>query len=144
MRRISIADTDSFAREVLARIPVHTNRASLVFLKGDLGAGKTTCVQAIARELGVAEYVLSPTYVLMKSYVIPGGAFTRLVHVDLYRLENPEDIRPLKLQELLREPGVLVCVEWPERAEELLPPPDVTIRLSASGTGPDERYSEIV
>jgi tRNA threonylcarbamoyladenosine biosynthesis protein TsaE len=88
-----------------------------VTLAGELGAGKTTLVQAIARGLGVAEPVTSPTYALVHEYATPRGS---VHHLDLYRLRDPSQLAQLGWDEMLRGGGI-VLVEWPERAEGLLP-----------------------
>jgi tRNA threonylcarbamoyladenosine biosynthesis protein TsaE len=87
----------------------------VVLLSGELGAGKTTFVQGLARGLGFGGSVSSKSFVIMGEYA---GRVT-LYHADLYRLEDPEQVWELGLEELSRD-GVLV-VEWPERAPEVLP-----------------------
>jgi len=88
-----------------------------ITLAGDLGAGKTTLVQAIARGIGVSEPVTSPTYALVHEYASPIGP---VHHLDLYRLREPSQLAQLGWDDLLRGGGI-VLVEWPERAERLLP-----------------------
>jgi len=114
-----------------------------MLLSGDLGAGKTTFVQALAKALGVTEPVQSPTYVLMKKYQTTSSKFQTLVHVDLYRLEKPEELETLKLEEMFADPGALVAIEWPERAHGKLPKPDRTLLFSSDGAAADERYIEV-
>lgn len=87
-------------------------------LRGDLGAGKSTLARAVARGAGVEGDVPSPTFNLVFRYETPGGG--RVSHLDLYRLERPEQVWELGWEEL-GEPGELVLIEWPERAEALLP-----------------------
>lgn len=126
--------------------------ATVLALEGDLGAGKTTFVQALARELGVQDAVQSPTYVLMKAYPLElsgaGGAangkFTKLVHIDAYRLESPEEFDALRPQEFLRDPEALVVVEWPERLAGKLPAPDMTLKFSAENLPEGERDIDAV
>ena len=77
-------------------------------LSGDLGAGKTTFVQGLAVGLGVAEWVTSPTFILMKSYA---GSRYSLVHLDVYRLDNVQEVLDLGLDALF-EPSAIVAVEW--------------------------------
>lgn len=92
--------------------------ATLITLSGELGAGKTTFTQALARSLGVTEAITSPTFVLMKIYALPdGGAFKRLVHIDAYRLQGASDLSPLGFDEVLTDRGSLVVVEWPEQVD---------------------------
>lgn len=145
MQKVLLAELGAFAQEALKSLDSarDTSRAALIVLRGDLGAGKTTFVQALAKELGVKDTVQSPTYVLMKSYPIAYKNFTRLVHIDLYRLEKPEEITALQLENYLNDPGALVCIEWPERADNLLPKSDLTIKFSSRSAGEGERYIEV-
>ncbi len=105
--------------------------ATLVTLSGGLGAGKTTFTQSVARTLGVTEPVTSPTFVLAKSYPLPAGnAFSTLVHIDAYRLEEGKDLVPLAFDEMMRDAGTLVMLEWPEMVADGLPAADVAITLA--------------
>ncbi len=89
--------------------------AQLITLSGELGSGKTTCIQYLARSLGVTQNVTSPTFVIMKEYKLENIHFDRFVHIDAYRLEKPEDMNVLGWAELLRDPRILIAIEWPER-----------------------------
>ncbi len=93
----------------------------VVALSGDLGAGKTTFVQHIAKALGVEETVASPTFVIEKIYALAGQTFDRLVHIDAYRLDGAHELEKLGWQELLADPGNLILIEWPERVEAIIP-----------------------
>jgi tRNA threonylcarbamoyladenosine biosynthesis protein TsaE len=99
---------------------------TLVTLTGDLGAGKTTLVQAICRGLGVTVPVTSPTFALMHEYESPAA---RVVHCDLYRLTAPRDVASLGLDELCAASDVVMLVEWPERAGTLLGEPTLALTL---------------
>ena len=98
--------------------------ATIVALAGDLGAGKTTLTQSIARELGITEQLISPTFVIMKKYQIPksksGGVFSALIHIDAYRLESSCELERLGWAELIADPQNLIIVEWPEKVPELM------------------------
>lgn len=101
-------------------------RAPLVVtLAGDLGAGKTTLVQAICRGYGVTDAVTSPTFALVHEYAAPRSP---VYHLDLYRLKGPHDLVELGWDEIVGAPA-LVLVEWPERAGDLVPPAHVPIAL---------------
>jgi len=102
---------------------------AVVYLQGELGAGKTTCVRSLLRTLGVAGLVRSPTYTLVETY--PLGALT-CVHVDLYRLQTLTEIDELGLRDLVG-PGCLLLVEWPEKGSEALPPADLDVGLRYAG-----------
>jgi tRNA threonylcarbamoyladenosine biosynthesis protein TsaE len=98
--------------------------------RGDLGAGKTTLARAIARGAGVSGAIPSPTYNLLFRYATDSGI--EVVHVDLFRVEDEEEVWELGWSEL---PGddEIVLIEWPERAEGLLPAPRWEVRLEESG-----------
>ncbi len=115
-------ETADLAAEVLRRLGCGT-RARVLGLRGDLGAGKTTFTQSLAKSLGVTEVVTSPTFIIEKVYQLASNApFHHLVHVDAYRLESPAELAHLGFDDLLADTGNLIVVEWPERVEELLPP----------------------
>lgn len=92
----------------------------LVALRGELGAGKSTLARAVARGAGVEGPIPSPTFNLLFRYETPRGI--SLAHLDLYRLTSPEEVWELGWAEL-PAPDEIVMVEWPERAEALLPAP---------------------
>ncbi len=117
----SLEELEAFAQEFADALAPDAG-ATLVTLSGELGAGKTAFTQALARALGVAETVNSPTFVLEKTYALPeGGAFERLVHIDAYRLNGGNELGPLDVDVLLRDPGNLIVLEWPERVSDALP-----------------------
>ena len=89
---------------------------TVIAFTGDLGAGKTTFTQALARSLGVAGRVTSPTFCVVQEH--PGERF--MVHMDLYRLGGEEDVLELGWEDYLAR-GAIVVVEWPERAGKLIP-----------------------
>lgn len=110
-------------------------RAGLVFLEGDLGAGKTTLVRGLLRGLGVTGPVKSPTYTLIEPYVIPGtrGSWP-VFHLDLYRLGDAEELELLGWRDLLDD-GALLLIEWPQRGAGVLPDPQWRLRLRMEATG---------
>lgn len=150
MTHVPLNELSEFVRNVRAMLKLspRTGRATVVWLRGNLGAGKTTFVQSIAKEYGISETLQSPTYVLMKSYDIPGERtefgqkrrFTKLVHIDAYRLNNAEEFAALKPKEFLSQEGTLVFIEWPERVEAALPTPDMVIDFTADASGEAERH----
>lgn len=103
----------------------------LVFLRGPLGAGKTTLVRGLLRALGHEGPVRSPTYALVESYAV--GAL-ELHHFDLYRLADPEELEFMGLRDFLD--GRAVClIEWPERGAGILPCADLEVELGVHGAG---------
>lgn len=107
----------------------------LVTLSGELGAGKTTLVQSICEGYGVAGEVTSPTYALVQEYDAPRST---VYHLDLYRLERPDQLDALAWDEVLSA-RALVLVEWAERAGERLPAGRVTLSLQHLPGDPDRR-----
>jgi tRNA threonylcarbamoyladenosine biosynthesis protein TsaE len=103
----------------------------VVYLQGDLGAGKTTLVRGMLRALGYEGRVKSPTYTLVESYVLSNKT---LQHYDLYRMIDPREWLDAGFRDDCNA-TTLCLVEWPEKAAGLLPPPDMRIRLSMSGEG---------
>jgi tRNA threonylcarbamoyladenosine biosynthesis protein TsaE len=108
---------------------------TILTLEGDLGAGKTTLAQAIARGWGVTSEVTSPTYAIVQEYAAPRGP---LHHLDLYRLERPDQLAPIGWDEICRARG-LVLVEWPERAGARLPREVQRIQLTHVPIDPSRR-----
>ncbi len=142
MKKVALTELPSVAAEVLSNLPVTHEGAVIIALQGDLGAGKTTFVQTLARELGIADTVQSPTYVLMKTYPIAWGGFHTFVHIDAYRLEKPAEFQTLQPETFLNDPHTLVCIEWPERVAGVLPAPHIVVQFSHDGVGEGERYIE--
>lgn len=134
-RIASPEELESEARAFLGKIAPHEGRAMLVTLSGELGAGKTAFTKAIVAALGVLETVTSPTFVLEKIYQLEGKPFMRLIHIDAYRLESGAELAPLGFDELMKDAGNLVLLEWPEKVSGGLPHADVRISLSVQSDG---------
>ena len=131
----SVAGTEAVAAELAGSLAA----GDVVALEGDLGAGKTQFVRGILRGLGGdGRLVSSPTYVLLNVY--PGGRLT-VYHVDAYRTAGADDLAAIGFDELLEQGGV-VCLEWPGRAADLLPPRRWTVTITAVGEG--RRVIEVV
>ncbi len=137
-----IVDAEAMKRhaaEFVSGLVPHKAHATVVALSGELGAGKTTFAQAVAEAFGVEEVVTSPTFVLEKIYALPvqeglkGQKFTRLVHIDAYRLRGVHELEHLGWRELLQDPGNLIVLEWPERVAEAVPKDVIRITLHGSG-----------
>ncbi len=126
------AQTAADTRAIGAALAELLQPGDALALTGELGAGKTTLVQGIARGLGYAGAVVSPTFTLVREY---RGRLC-LYHVDVYRLERVQDVIELGFEEMLDGDGVLV-VEWGDAVEQLLPPEHLLVELTVPG--PDER-----
>lgn len=113
----------------LARAFSAAKGSAVFYLYGDLGAGKTTCVRSLLRELGVQGTIRSPTYTLVEAYYLPD---LTCIHVDLYRVQGPAEVEELGLRDYF-DSDCLLLVEWPEKGAEALPPADIELTLSYRG-----------
>ena len=108
----------------------------LIYLFGDLGAGKTTLTRGILQGLGFEGHVKSPTYTVVESYVIDGDdGDLNVFHFDLYRLADPEELEYMGLRDFFEESQNIIIIEWPEKGGSILPEPDLEIRLEFEDNG---------
>ena len=105
------------------------NLPRLWLLRGDLGAGKTTLVRGVLRELGVRQRVTSPTFNLIKVYPVKKHGLARAVHVDAYRIKSRHELAALDLGSFLTDKKTLVLIEWPERLHKRWRGPLLKINL---------------
>lgn len=132
----SLEALDIFGMEFLTKLQAMPHdHATVIALSGDLGTGKTTFVQGVARALGVVETVTSPTFVIMKQYTTTDKIFSTLIHLDAYRIEDLDEMRPLGFSLLLEQPNTLICIEWAERIAALLPKETRRLQFTSDNTG---------
>ncbi|MFM2423854.1 MAG: hypothetical protein RLZZ70_241 [Candidatus Parcubacteria bacterium] len=126
------ADLASYTLDLIQHIESETSgkEAVIVTLSGDLGAGKTALVKALGGALGVKEVIVSPTFVVLKTYETLHPHFTHLVHMDAYRIESTSELAPLHFLEYTHEPNTLVCIEWPECIPDALTMPHHHIAIT--------------
>jgi tRNA threonylcarbamoyladenosine biosynthesis protein TsaE len=120
-------ETERFGAQLWASLPTKC----LVFLHGDLGAGKTTMVRGFLRAAGYTGAVKSPTYTLVEEYNLAGR---QVFHFDLYRISDPEELEWIGIRDYLDQESVCF-IEWPDMGKGYLPEPDIVITLTAEGTG---------
>lgn len=132
------ADTLKIAETFINRVLKERKKrrgALVIGLKGDLGAGKTFFVQAIAKHLKMKNKINSPTFVLMKKYPISLDDYKFLFHFDAYRLKNEKELLPLGWKEIIKNRGHLVFIEWPERVSKIIPKNSKLVLISHSKNG---------
>ena len=106
-----------------------------IYLHGDLGAGKTALTRALLHAAGHVGTVKSPTYTLSEPYRVSiNGALVDVIHFDLYRMASPEEFLDAGFREEFNDHTICI-VEWPEKGEPVLPPPDINITLRVAGAG---------
>lgn len=130
------AETQALATEVLKNL-----QGNVITLQGDLGVGKTTFTQGLAKVLGIKQHILSPTFIIMRTYQQLDNLFgiKQLYHVDLYRLTHEQEIVDLGLMDMMADPENLIVIEWAEKMGSLLP----TKRTEISLTALDEQTRDI-
>lgn len=118
-----IVTTNSFEQtQQLGRdFAKNADELQVITLRGDLGSGKTTFVQGLAEGLGISQKIISPTFIIMRTYELKEKRKKFFYHVDLYRIESEKDIEGLGLLEIIKDPDTIVAIEWPEKIENLLP-----------------------
>ena len=127
MKRTIHITSESELPQVAAAILDATGRRTVVAFRGEMGAGKTTLIRAIAAALGSADTVTSPTFAIVNHY--QGANRRNIYHFDFYRIENIREAYDFGYEEYFYS-GDLCLVEWPEKIERLLPEQVVTVRIT--------------
>ncbi len=113
----SVSETTRFAGMIANLL----RGGDVIALTGELGSGKTTFVQALAKAIGIKEKVLSPTFVIMKSFSVRRRLFSVLNHIDCYRLSRPYDLKNLGFCDMITDKRAITAIEWANRIKPLLP-----------------------
>lgn len=118
---ISEQETKNYAARIVAELERESQidgKPAVIFLRGDLGVGKTIFTKGIAHAMGISDTVTSPTFILQQEYDGGRGYYTTLYHFDLYRLDEEKEIEYLNIPVLL-QPHVILVIEWSEKSEKL-------------------------
>lgn len=115
-------ELQDFASDTLNSITKSVSAATIIALSGELGAGKTTFVQELARALGIDGNITSPTFVIEKIYKSPHPKFSKLVHIDAYRLKDKSELFHLGWSDIASNPDTIICIEWPENIDGAITP----------------------
>jgi tRNA threonylcarbamoyladenosine biosynthesis protein TsaE len=121
--------------ELLVKTLIKTENHPTIFcLQGNLGAGKTTFIQGVAKALKIKEKITSPTFVLMKKFPLSKKLpFSELYHFDCYRFDKPEEILVLGFKEIIKNTENLIFIEWPEKIKKLIPKNAIWINFKVIG-----------
>ena len=128
---LPLADAEATEHLAAALADALPEAPVVLALSGDLGAGKSTLARALLRRLGVSGAIRSPTYTLVERYA---SALGECLHLDLYRIADPDELDFLGLDEL-QAAARLWLIEWPERGADRLPGVDLRLRLDHAGVG---------
>jgi len=120
-------ETEHFGADLYHSLP----SKCIVFLRGDLGAGKTTLVRGYLRAAGYSGTVKSPTYNIVEEYTL---SKKKIFHFDLYRINDPEELEHIGINDYLNQDSVCF-IEWPDKGNGFLPKPDRAIVLTVQGDG---------
>ncbi len=120
-RIVGVEGLATYADEFIKSVHPKKNGAFVVGLSGELGSGKTSFVQCVARALGVTEQITSPTFVIEKIYNLEEQRFEKLIHIDAYRLEKDNELLSIGWNDVVCDTKNLIFIEWPEHVEDVLP-----------------------
>lgn len=126
-----IVNDHNALKEFAELISLELKPGQAIGLIGQLGAGKTTFVQYLAKSLGINETIKSPTYVFVKTYDLK-DKLSKFVHIDAYRLKNIDDAQTISLPEIIQDKNSIVCIEWADKVMSLLPKETRLFRFKSS------------
>lgn len=142
MEQTFVSTSDQDTKSIAGRLVASLEKGTTICLWGDLAAGKTTFTQGIALELGIGR-LTSPTFIIMREYpVLNNSYFKTLYHLDLYRLNSPDEIKAFDIDEIIADPQNLVVIEWPEKFGDQLPKDRIDVYFKI--TDDNEREIKII
>ena len=130
-----VVETRKIAQELAKK-----SKGRIFALVGELGAGKTTFVQAFLKALGVKGRVMSPTFVIMRNYQLKDGR--KVYHLDGYRIKEEKELVSLGFKDLIKDPNNIILIEWADRVKKLLPPETIWLEFE-HGKNSKERIIKI-
>jgi len=132
--KFNLSEINNISKEIIKYIESESSqKATVLALHGNLGAGKTTLTQNISKQLGVDNTVNSPTFVIQKRYEVDNSCFKSLIHIDAYRIESIKEMENLGFDKYLENKDNLIIIEWPENIKELLPDDSINLYLGHVG-----------
>ena len=134
-------ETFNLGEKLATRLTPVKHHATVIGLHGELGAGKTTFVQGFGCGLGIKDRILSPTFILMREYPLT-SPFSRLVHIDLYRINQPFEVESLGLKSLYADSSLVVLIEWIEKGGNYIPSPLLDIFFTIENEGRKIEWKE--
>ena len=135
---VSLSNLDNFAQRLVPLVKY----ARIGAFMGPLGAGKTTLIRALARQMGIVGPVTSPTFTYLAVYNLPAGQ--KLYHFDLYRITSLAQFYEAGFNEYLNQPNSVVFIEWPELIRSVLPPTTLLFCLEYQESDPEKRLMKIL
>ncbi len=132
-KEFTLKEINTIAKKILKKVgEISSDTATVIALHGELGSGKTTLTQSIAKILGVKKNIISPTFVIMKGYILnsKNNKWKNLVHIDAYRLKKSSELLHLGWQELFKNKENLIIIEWPEQVPDCIPKNACKIKLT--------------
>ena len=116
-------------QKIASKLAKRLKKREVLCLFGDLGGGKTTFIQGLAKGLGIKKRVTSPSFVLMRKYPVKGHLVTSLYHIDCYRIKSYKEILDIGFNEILEDKNAVIAIEWADKIKEILPKERLDIKF---------------
>lgn len=114
-KKVAISLSEEIKERMLSK------HAFIIALEGNLGSGKTTFIQGLAKGLKIKENVLSPTFLILKQFPIVIKSYRNFYHIDAYRLKNSEELLEIGFKDLIKNPENIIVIEWADKIKKILP-----------------------